>query len=240
MTTSLQGGQLRHRARPHLRIAASVALVLCGLTSCSDPTIPPDDSPGTETSPSTSVTSAPSATPSTPEPSPTSPAHTVLMHDGVIQAALPETFAPDSWGSWTDGTATIGCWAWRDPTIPVEGVTAAQITATWIAQWNDWGYYSAGDVQPFSNVDGYEDGEIWFIVVVYETPGGDYDFEVWEPHAYLIDDDVFIECSARVFSPADDPPYGWDAAFLPLVESVTIVDRDAILPNVWGTERGDY
>lgn len=240
MTRESRVRTMGHRvpARTTIAILALVVTVP-GLTACDGSDESPSDVPNVTPTPGESSTPLSTIT-GGPEPSPTSTTRTVLMHDGVIQAALPETFTPDRSGSWTDGTATIGCWAWRDPTIPVEGVTAAQIMATWVAQWNDWGYYSAGDVQPFSNANGYDDSEIWFIVVIYETPGGDYDFEVWEPHAYLIDDDVFIECSARVFSPTDDPPFGWDAAFLPLVESVTIVDRDAILPNVWGTERGDY
>lgn len=162
------------------------------------------------------------------------------MHDGVLRAELPDTFVgPNESGAWNDGTTTISCWAWRDATIPTDGVTAAQITETWMAQWNAWGAYSADEVQSFANVNGYDDGDIWYAVRVYETPAGDYDFEVWEPHAYMVDGDVFIECSAQVYSPTEAPPFGWDAAFLPMVESVTIVDRPAILTNYWGTERGD-
>jgi hypothetical protein len=214
---------------------AILAAATVALTACAD-----DASPivtvTTSGGPAVSPSSEPSPTPTdaaTPAP------HTVLMHDGVLRAELPESFEPDEWGSWTDGTATIGCWAWRDSTIPLDGVTAAQIMSTWLAWWNDWGYYSADEVWPFANVNGYEDSDVWYVVMIYTTSDGTYDFEVWEPHAYLVDDDVFIECSARVFSPAEAPTIGWDAAFLPLVESVTIVDRPAILTNYWGTERGD-
>ncbi len=224
---------------PHVNALARAAAGIMAaalLSSCATDTSGSESPSDTSTAATPSVTSTPSPSPS---PSPTPP-NTVLMHDGVLEGVLPESFEEDEWGSWTNGSATIGCWAWRDPTIPVDGVTPAQIMSTWITQWNDWGYYSAGEVQPFTNVNGYADSEIWYIVIIYETSGGDYDFEVWEPHAYMVDGDVFIECSARMFTPMDAPPYGWDAAFLPLVESITIVDRDALLPNVWGTERGDY
>lgn len=220
----------RRRVRALACLVAGVAAA--SLVACSGGTFSPEPSSASPATPSPSASSLPS-------PSPAGP-HTALMHDGVLEAVLPDSFEEDEWGSWTNGSATIGCWAWRDPTISADGVTPAQIMSTHIAQWNDWGYYSAGEVEPFSNVNGYDDSDIWYVVIVYETAGGDYAFEVWEPHAYLVDGDVFIECAARLLSPMDAPPYGWDAAFLPMVESVAVVDPDALLPNVWGTDRGDY
>ncbi len=223
-----------------MRVTAAIAVMSLGLVACVPEDDAPEETPRASAAPTEDEPTPAESTPE-PEPEPEPGPNTVLMHDGVLQAELPEGYVFDaSEGRWTNGTWMYGCWAWIDASIPVEGTSAAQITSTWMNQWSDWGYYTAGDVWSYANVNGYEENDIWYSVFIYETAGGDYDFEIWEPRSFLIDGDVFIECSARVYSPTEHPGVGWDDDFTRLVETVTIVDRDALLTNTWGLERGDY
>ena len=219
------------RRIPRIARSGTLAVIAFGFAAaCSTSPSATGTSPLASPTPSGSPSSvSPSAVSATPKPPHPGPAPLGWPRAGWTAQTLGFTgiavSIPDAWtfdnnevGLWTDGTVKVFCDAWRDPDLL--NPEAPNVIDLANSRWNlTFGHGAAAHAYGFQTFYG---GTVWGADV---TLG---DGTTVEPRAFIVTDDVWIECGAITRGTSSTAPELHD-----IIDSVQIVDPAAMQVKSW-------